>query len=72
MFGAMIFYFLMSSRLLGGSLFLGDPPDAPIIDFAKLLVWSFIAGWSERLVPETLQRTENAARASQTSSAAGN
>jgi hypothetical protein len=70
MFGAMVFYFLMRSGLLGGSLFLSDgvatqPNDPAQADFAKLLVWSFIAGWSERLVPETLERTESSAKSSQ-------
>jgi hypothetical protein len=31
----------------------------PSAELAKLLVWSFIAGFSERLVPETLARVEN-------------
>jgi hypothetical protein len=28
-------------------------------DFAKLIFWSFIAGFSERLVPQIISRTEN-------------
>lgn len=35
---------------------------APTAEFAKLVIWSFIAGFSERLVPEAITRTE--ARAS--------
>lgn len=34
---------------------------APTVDLAKLLVWSFIAGFSERLVPDTIGRIENEA-----------
>jgi hypothetical protein len=31
---------------------------APIADLAKLIVWSFLAGFSERLVPDALARIE--------------
>jgi predicted outer membrane lipoprotein len=31
---------------------------APSVELAKLAVWSFLAGFSERLIPETLERTE--------------
>ncbi|TGR84243.1 hypothetical protein EN866_33545 [Mesorhizobium sp. M2D.F.Ca.ET.223.01.1.1] len=34
----------------------------PTVDLAKLLVWSFLAGFSERLVPDTLDRTEARAK----------
>ena len=33
----------------------------PTEDLAKLMIWSFIAGFSERLVPETLEKTEGRA-----------
>jgi hypothetical protein len=35
---------------------------APTEDLAKLLVWSFLAGFSERLIPDTLERVETHAR----------
>lgn len=37
----------------------------PTPDLAKLLVWSFVAGFSERLIPETLERTEAQAKQSE-------
>lgn len=87
--GAIIFYFVLRSGIIGGSAFpdlskisIGEqvvwksaassiePASdntklaasgltilAPTIDLAKLLVWSFLAGFSERLVPETLEKT---------------
>lgn len=35
---------------------------APTLNLAKLLVWSFIAGFSERLVPTTLDRVDQQAK----------
>ena len=35
---------------------------APTPELAKLIVWSFLAGFSERLVPDALERTEARAR----------
>jgi hypothetical protein len=35
---------------------------APTMNLAKLLVWSFIAGFSERLVPTTLDRVDQQAK----------
>ena len=70
MFGALIIFLLMRSGLLGGSMFVDQEDFAltkagSIQVFAKILVWSFVAGWSERLVPETLERTESAANSAQ-------
>jgi hypothetical protein len=97
MIGAVIFYLLLRSRLIGGSAFpdlsqisigehlvwkagpdgvavtKGSPPTfepagltilAPTAELAKLLIWSFIAGFSERLVPDALERTEAQAKKS--------
>jgi hypothetical protein len=65
MIGAVIFYFVLLSGLVGGAAFpsgdelvWGAPPDG---NLAKLIVWSFLAGFSERLVPDTLERTEGRA-----------
>lgn len=87
MMGAMVFYFLMRSGIVGGTIFpkLSDvslstvsvlqeangdttvassKPEAsgltillPSTELAKLLVWSFLAGFSERLVRNTLDTT---------------
>ena len=47
---------------LGKPLLSGLSVLAPTADMAKLLVWSFIAGFSERLVPDTIDRTEARSR----------
>ena len=90
--GAMIFYFFICGKFVGGGLFpimsagmvteqttwtlhlvgqatkvaakakaAGVPAItelSPNGEFAKLLVWSFLAGFSERLVPDTLSQLE--------------
>jgi hypothetical protein len=98
MIGAIIFYFLLRSGLLGGSAFpdlskvsvgehmvwkfnpTGSVPQPetgkldpsgltilmPTPDFAKLVVWSFLAGFSERLVPDSLERAQGLATAEKT------
>ena len=38
----------------------GVPTD--IVNWAKLFIWSFIAGFAERLVPDTLDRLVNQAQ----------
>jgi len=73
--GAVIFYLLLVSGLIGGNIFPGGNGKfvstflmgeityhLPSIDFAKLLVWSFIAGFSERLLPDQLSRLDTAAQ----------
>ncbi|MCV9936866.1 hypothetical protein OIU35_10885 [Boseaceae bacterium BT-24-1] len=70
---ALILYLMIAGQLLGGDIFpakdfaaftrkipLGDGwlTAVPSADFAKLLVWSTIAGFSERLVPEQFTRLQ--------------
>jgi hypothetical protein len=62
---AVLLFFLIAGKLMDGSFFptlnLGDcvhdglacPSGA---DFAKLVVWSFVAGFAEQLVPDNLAR----------------
>lgn len=73
---AFLVYLLIAGGLLAGDLFPKAVystdllnPDAsakifeiPSVDFAKLLVWSVIAGFSERLLPDQLGRFENSIR----------
>jgi hypothetical protein len=59
--GAILMYLLIIGDLLGGNLFpsatikelwTATPFDMPTPDFAKLLIWSTIAGFSERFIPD--------------------
>jgi hypothetical protein len=59
--GAILMYLLIIGGLLGGQLFpsttmnalwTATPFDMPTPDFAKLLIWSTIAGFSERFIPD--------------------
>jgi hypothetical protein len=73
---ALVMYFLIAGRLLAGDLFpmpeysnalldgkSGDTTLAiPSAGFAKLLIWSVIAGFSERLLPDQLNRLESSTR----------
>lgn len=66
---ASILFFFLLSGLLGGSAFpaLGPAADGTAAllakDLALLIVWCFIAGFSERLIPDLLNSTEKKATA---------
>lgn len=71
-FAALLICLLVAGQLLAGDMFpalaklkegvWGSGPGhaLPSVDFAKLLVWSFLAGFSERLLTEQLTRIEGA------------
>ena len=70
-FGAILFFFVMGGNLLAGQLFLTtdfklwdalpNGSSRPTQDFFRLLVWSTIAGFSERLVPDRFDEIANSA-----------
>jgi hypothetical protein len=69
-------YLLIHSKLVGGTLFpdienismwrsAGEGKRSlplPSLDFSKLIIWSAIAGFSERLIPDQLIRLETSAK----------
>lgn len=66
-FCAIIFYFLIVGNLVSGDLFPKAEKDQvansaslsfPDVNFAKLMIWSTLAGFSERLVPERLTKLD--------------
>ena len=60
-----VLYFFLRSGLLGGSAFPQlttiDSADVARKDLALLIIWCFIAGFSEKLVPSILEKTESRA-----------
>jgi hypothetical protein len=64
MIGSLIIFYAIMGNLLGGQLFpvldhlTFTPKEKPNGDFAKLVIWCFLGGFSERLVPDFLIRTE--------------
>jgi hypothetical protein len=65
---SVVLYLILRSGYLSGELFPkfadGSPMPSLPIDWSKLLVWSFLAGFAERLVPDTLDRLVGQARIS--------
>ncbi len=61
---AVVLYFLLAARLVEGTIFpdLTSPVPGNMVGWAKLFAWSFIAGFAERLVPDTLDRLVNQAQ----------
>jgi len=62
---AVVLYLILAGKFMTGSLFPtlgtnGIPMDME--NWAKLLIWSFIAGFAERLVPDALDRLVNQAQ----------
>ena len=65
MIGSMIVFYAIFGKFLDGDLFpdvealVFDPAVKPEGNFAKLVIWCFLGGFSERLVPDFLTRTES-------------
>jgi hypothetical protein len=78
---SLLLFFLFAGGLIKGTIFpevtleiIKYVPNSPPIEgvnLAKLLVWSFIAGFAEKLVPDRLQRIAAGAESSVSSKEAG-
>ena len=55
------------NRIIGLTDFLPETGPATGIDFALLIIWSFIAGFAERFVPDTLMRLVDQKKSNETS-----
>jgi len=63
---AIVLYFIIAAGFMTGTLFpilLAGGVPAGITQWAKLFIWAFLAGFAERLVPDTLDRLVNQAQA---------
>ena len=74
MIGSLVIFYAILGNLLSGDLFpklvdlTFDPMAKPEPNLAKLIIWAFLGGFSERLVPDFLARTEaNSAKPSSAS-----
>ena len=54
-------YYIFQSQLISGPFFPTFTKEIPIFDdknYALLVVWCFISGFSEKLVPDILNKTQ--------------
>jgi hypothetical protein len=58
---ATVLYFILVAGFLKGDLFPELPAGIPQggVAWAKLVIWAFLSGFAERLVPDTLDRLVN-------------
>ena len=58
---ATVLYFILVAGFLKGDLFPELPAGIPQggVNWAKLVIWAFLSGFAERLVPDTLDRLVN-------------